>query len=40
VAALVRPDNYVYGVAGAAEEMEVLVEEVEMRLGLTMAWAA
>jgi 3-(3-hydroxy-phenyl)propionate hydroxylase len=40
VAALVRPDNYVYGVAVRAEDMGLLVDEVAGALGLAAACAA
>ncbi|MCV0438370.1 MAG: bifunctional 3-(3-hydroxy-phenyl)propionate/3-hydroxycinnamic acid hydroxylase [Hydrogenophaga sp.] len=39
VAALVRPDNYVYGVAGTTDEAEALVAELAMQLGVMEACA-
>ncbi|HEX2545237.1 MAG TPA: bifunctional 3-(3-hydroxy-phenyl)propionate/3-hydroxycinnamic acid hydroxylase [Ramlibacter sp.] len=39
VAALVRPDNYVYGVAAQAQDISGLVEEAAQALGLELARA-
>ncbi|WP_439609507.1 bifunctional 3-(3-hydroxy-phenyl)propionate/3-hydroxycinnamic acid hydroxylase [Hydrogenophaga sp.] len=40
VAALVRPDHYVYGVAGTGEEAAALVAELAAQLGVAEACAA
>ena len=40
VAALVRPDHYVHGVAGTGEETTALVAELATQLGMAEACAA
>ncbi|MFP5477160.1 MAG: FAD-binding monooxygenase, partial [Gammaproteobacteria bacterium] len=40
VAALVRPDHYVFGTAARAEDIGALLDEAATRLGLATACAA